>query len=466
MTDHARARLGPLGRRLVLAFSLVSLVSVGLLALAAQVAVERGLTVAAAGGRWAVAQDLAGQASEAYADAGGWAGADLGPIAAEADGYGVDVVIHDADGEAVVDTSDGAAAQPRAGTGRGQGAGNGGGAGGVTVQVEVAGEAVGSLTLVAGPAADARAEARGRDVAWAWIAGAALVALALAVVAGWLVTGRLTRPLERLAAVARAYAAGDRGARAEPSGADEIADVARAFDDAVESAERSAAQRRQMAADVAHELRTPLAALQAGLEEVRDGLIPADAATLTRLHDQAVRLGRVVGDLALLASPEDASPGLAERRTDLARVVGEEIAARAPELAAAGIAVRESHLESVSVLADADRLHQVVGNLLANVARHCRPGDAVAVSVRRLGDRAEVRVADTGPGIAPEHVPRVFDRYWRGPEARMPGSGLGLAVVREIVAAHGGTVEVISPAAEGLTVVVRLPAVAEPRGSA
>lgn len=459
MADVARTRLGPLGRRLVLAFSLVSLVSVGLLALAAQRAVERGLSVAAAGGRPAVAQDLAGQAADAYADADAWSGADLTPVEETASAYGVGVVIRDADGDLVLDTSGSAPEQPR--TGRGQGGGNGGGGFGVTVPVDAAGGQVGSLTLVAGPAAEVAAEARGRDVAWSWIAGAALAALAIAVVAGWFVTGRLTRPLERLAAVARAYAAGDRGARAEPSGADEIADVARAFDDAVESAERSAAQRRQMAADVAHELRTPLAALQAGLEEVRDGLVPADAATLARLHDQAVRLGRVVGDLALLASPEDASPGLAGRRTDLARVVGDEVAAREPELTAAGITVREARLEPVAVLADADRLHQVVGNLLANVARHCRSGDAVEVSVRRVGDLAEVRVEDTGPGIAPEHVPRVFDRYWRGPDARIPGSGLGLAVVREIVSAHGGTVAMTSPASGGLTVIVRLPALPE-----
>jgi two-component system sensor histidine kinase BaeS len=459
MAEVSRTRLGPLGRRLVVAFSLVSLVSVGLLALAAQRAVERGLSVVVAGGRPAVAQGLAGQAAEAYADAGGWSGADLTPVEEAARAYGVGVVIRDSDGDLVLDTSGTAPDQPR--SGRGPGAGNGGAGFGVTVPVEEGGSQIGSLTLVAGPAAEVAAETRGRDIAWSWIAGASLVALAIAVLAGWLVTGRLTRPLERLAAVARAYAAGDRGARSEPSGSDEIAEVARAFDDAVESAERSAAQRRQMAADVAHELRTPLAALQAGLEEVRDGLVPADAATLHRLHDQAVRLGRVVGDLALLASPDDTSPGLAERRTDLARVVGEEVAVREPELTTAGITVRQGLLEPVAVLADADRLHQVVGNLLANVARHCRSGDAVEVGVRRVGDLAEVRIADTGPGIAPEHVPRVFDRYWRGPDARMPGSGLGLAVVREIVSAHGGTVEISSPPSGGLTVIVRLPALPE-----
>lgn len=455
MAEVSRTRLGPLGRRLVLAFSLVSLVSVGLLALAAQRAVERGLSVAAAGGRAAVAQDLAGQAAEAYADAGGWSGADLAPVEETASAYGVGVVIRDADGDLVLDTSGTAPEHPR--TGRGQGAGDGGGGFGVTVPVEAAGGQVGSLTLVAGPAAEVSAAARGRDVAWSWIAGAALVALAIAVVAGWLVTRLLTRPLDRLAATAQAYAAGDHAARVGATGADEIAAVAQAFDAAVESAERSAGQRRQMAADVAHELRTPLAALQAGLEEVRDGLVPADADSLGRLHDQAVRLGRVVGDLALLSSPDEAAPGLAAGRADLTRVVAEEVAARGPELAAAGITVRDVRLEPVLVEADADRLHQVVGNILANVARHCRRGDAVDVSVRAVGERAEVRVVDTGPGIAPEDLPRVFDRYWRASDAQVPGSGLGLAVVREIVSAHGGTVDVTSAPSGGVAVAVRLP---------
>ncbi len=461
---RGHAGLGPLGRRLVLAFSLVSLVAVVLLVVAAQRAVERGLSIAAAGGRWGVAQDLAEEAATAYADAGAWDDADLAGVLETAADYGVGVVIRDAVGAVVLDTggqedADAGAGQG-AGYGRGSGAGAGFDAGGITVSVSVDGEEVGSVALVGSQDAQARAEAQGRDVAWSWILGAAAAALGFAVLAGWFVTRRLTGPLEELTATARAFASGDRDARAEVTGTGEIADVARGFNDAVESAERSAAQRRQMAADVAHELRTPLAALQAGLEEVRDGLVPADAETLTRLHDQAIRLGRVVGDLSLLASPQDAAPGLATGRADLARIVADELAAREPELSAAGITLREVSLEPVEVLADADRLHQVTGNLLANVARHGRPGDTVDVAVRRAAGSAVLRVADTGPGIPAESLPRVFDRYWRGKHNGVTGSGLGLAVVREIVMAHGGTVEVTSPDGAGTTVLVRLPALA------
>lgn len=514
MPDPARTLgLGPLGRRLVLAFSAVSLVAVTLLVVAAQQGVDRGLTLASGGGRWAIAEDLAELAATAYSDATGWDGADLGPVLDAAARYGVLVVVRDAAGVTVVEsagpsdhapragggvtvavtvpgeggaaggTADDGATSPGSQTGRGgagtggpdgtgsgtggpaRGSGGGGSAGAgrgaaatATGQGDQAEDVVvGSVTTWSNSQSEVQAQAAGRDVAWSWILGAAAISLLVAVLAGWLVTRSLTRPLVALTAVTRAFASGDRDARADESGTGELGEVARGFNEAVASAERSARQRRQMAADVAHELRTPLAALQAGLEEVRDGLVPADQDTLSRLHDQSVRLGRVVADLGLLASVEDAPLGLARGRADLARIAADEVLAREPELRGAGIDVREVTLEPVEVVADRDRLHQVVGNILANCARHCRPGDTVDVVVRRDGADAVLRVADTGPGIAAEDLPRVFDRYWRGPDGGVTGSGLGLAVVREIVTAHRGTVEVTSPAGAGTVVEVRLP---------
>lgn len=555
MPDPARTLgLGPLGWRLVLAFSAVSLVAVTLLVVAAQQGVDRGLTLASGGGRWAIAEDLAELAATAYSDAADWDGADLGPVLDAAARYGVLVVVRDASGVTVVEsagpsdhapragggvtvavtvpgeggaaggTADDGATSPGSQTGRGgagtggpdgtgsgtggpargsgggsgsaapapsdpslvaighrwgvsdvgaqgsQGAGDGAGRGAAataTGQGDQAEEVVvGSVTTWSNSQSEVQAQAAGRDVAWSWILGAAAISLLVAVLAGWLVTRSLTRPLVALTAVTRAFAAGDRDARADESGTGELGEVARGFNEAVASAERSARQRRQMAADVAHELRTPLAALQAGLEEVRDGLVPADQDTLSRLHDQSVRLGRVVADLGLLASVEDAPLGLARGRADLARIAADEVLAREPELRGAGIDVREVTVEPVEVVADRDRLHQVVGNILANCARHCRPGDTVDVVVRRDGADAVLRVADTGPGIAAEDLPRVFDRYWRGPDGGVTGSGLGLAVVREIVTAHRGTVEVTSPAGAGTVVEVRLPGAGSSGGPA
>jgi two-component system sensor histidine kinase BaeS len=458
MPDRRGARvrrgLGPLGRRLLAAFALVSVVSVALLVVAAQQAVERGLSAVRDGGKWAIAQDLAHRAAGAFDAADGWADADLGGVLDAATDAGVAVAVVDADGAVVVRSTS------SSGLGPGRLAAGSAGSG-PRATVTVGGVEVGEVVVGGGPPSDAwvaaRAEARGRDLAWSWILAAALASLAFAVLAAWFVTRALTRPLTSLAGVAHRFAAGERGVRAEESAAGELGELARGFNDAAESVERSAAQRRQMAADVAHELRTPLAALQAGLEEVRDGLVPADVATLTRLHDQSVRLGRVVDDLRLLAAPGDEPIGMVNGRVDLARVVADELSAREPELRAAGLAVREVDLAPVQVVADADRMHQVVGNVLANCARHCRPGDAVDVLVARAGADALVRVSDTGPGIAQQDLTRVFDRYWRGPTGGVGGSGLGLAVVREIVTAHHGTADVASTGG-GTVVTIRLPA--------
>jgi two-component system sensor histidine kinase BaeS len=434
-------RPGPLGARLVLAFSLVSLISVTLLALAAQLAVDRGLRAARASGMWDVATQAATAAARAYREADGWAGADLSAVEAVAAGADrtTSLTLTDADGTMLLGSGDG----------RGQA---------VSAAVQVDGTTVGTVVVRApgaGLAESAGAEARGRQLAWSWIVAAAGVALGLAVGAGWAVTRWLTGPLRELADVARGFARGDHAIRARPTGAGEIADLAHGFNEAADAVEASAAARRQMAADVAHELRTPLGALQAGLEELRDGLVPADPQTLARLHDQSVRLSRVVADLGVLAEANDVGPGRTPGRTDLARLVREELEARGPELRAAGVAVRGVELAAVTVRADADRLHQVVGNLLANCARHCRPGDHVDVAlVAERGDAVLV-VADDGPGIPEADLPRVFDRYWRGGRADVPGSGLGLAVVREIVRASGGTITLTSEA--GTRVVVRLP---------
>jgi two-component system sensor histidine kinase BaeS len=143
---------------------------------------------------------------------------------------------------------------------------------------------------------------------------------------------------------------------------------------------------------------------------------------------------------------------------DLCQVARDELAAHDSQLRAAGLVVASRLDGPVVVRADSGRLHQAVGNLLANAARYCRPGDSVTVSVRSDGERAVLDVQDTGPGIAADELPRVFDRLWRGRAAeRVAGSGIGLAVAREIVAAHGGTITATSPSDGGATLTIRLP---------
>ena len=238
----------------------------------------------------------------------------------------------------------------------------------------------------------------------------------------------------------------------------ELGELASTFDRMAEELARAEQVRRQLAADVAHELRTPLAALQAGLEELRDGLATPDPARLAGLHDQALRLGRVVGDLAELSAAESAALSLRMSDVDLAEVARAVLAARDAQLRAAGLQVNAELHQGVLVRGDADRLHQALGNLVANAARYCRPGDQVTARVRAADGQGVVEIADTGPGIPPDDLPHVFDRLWRGhASAATSGSGIGLAVVRELVTAHGGTVTATSPPDGGATFTIHLP---------
>jgi two-component system sensor histidine kinase BaeS len=221
---------------------------------------------------------------------------------------------------------------------------------------------------------------------------------------------------------------------------------------------RAETVRRRLAADVAHELRTPLAALQAGLEELRDGLREPDAQRLGALHDQTLRLGRVVSDLADLSAAESAALSLRPVDADLAEIAAAALAAQRPQLESAGLKVEANLATPAPVRADPDRIHQAVANLLANAVRYCRPGDLVTVRAYPEQGAAVIEVADTGPGIPAGDLPHVFERLWRGQHAgAVAGSGIGLAVVREVVAAHGGTVTAASPPGGGTVVTIRLP---------
>ncbi|MFJ9542487.1 sensor histidine kinase [Streptomyces sp. NPDC101225] len=224
--------------------------------------------------------------------------------------------------------------------------------------------------------------------------------------------------------------------------------------------------RHRLAADVAHELRTPPASLQAGLEELRDGYAEAPAERLASLHDQTLRLGRVVDDLGKPAEAESARLSLHLTEVDLTAPAVAAMAEREAELRTAGMTVRiVPGPAPLPVRADADRLHQTLGNLLSNTARHCRPGDTVTATTSATPIEALVEVADTGPGIPAEEHPHVFDRLWRGARARSAGgSGIGLAVVKELVSAHGGTVTADSGPGGGTRTTLRLPRAA-PHGS-
>lgn len=445
------ATLGPLGRRLFAAFLVVALSSVAVLTVAALVGTDRGMSAARQTERERTAERSAAAAAAAYSTAGGWQDADLSRARAIAEGSGARLVVMDRTGEPVTSARPGRGGP---GTGPGMGPGMGTGHGRVEARVVSDGKNVGTVRLVYGtPAADPA-----RSIAWGWIAAAAVMALAVALVVSRFVTVRLIGPLREVTRTAGAIAAGDRSARSEVMAPGELGELARTFDLMAEEVDRAERIRRELAADVAHELRTPLATLQAGLEELRDGFAEPGPERLAALHDQALRLGRIVDDLGELAAAEAAALSLRLRETDLAELVRAVLADHEPELRAAELEVHAEPAPGVLVRADPDRLHQALGNLLANAARYCGPGDRVTVGVRAEGNEAVVEVADTGPGIAPDDLEHVFDRLWRGRSSGgVAGSGIGLAVVRELVTAHHGTVRAASGPSGGATFTIRLP---------
>jgi len=446
-----RVGLGPLGRRLLFAFVLVAGSSVLVLTLAALIGVGRGFQVAAQVNQEKAATSAAAAAGDAYGKASGWDGADLSRASAIAEAAGARLFVLDASGEPVGGASSGGG---HMGPGQGMGTGPVGGQGVVNAPVVFDRGSVGTVRLVFETGTGNQA----RDVAWWWIAVAAVVALLVALLASWVVTRLITGPIAAMTSAARAFAAGDRQARAGLPGPGELGELARAFDFMADTVTHSERDRRNLTADVAHELRTPLAALQAGLEELRDGLVEPTPQGLARLHDQSLRLGRVVSDLAELSAVE-ANVGTPTRtEVDLTQVARDELAVHDSQLRAAGLTVGSRMTAPVLVRADSDRLHQAVGNLLANAARYCRPGDAVTLVVRTQDDHAVLDVVDSGPGIPADELPNVFNRLWRGRAARqVAGSGIGLAVAREIVVAHAGTIEAVSTEGAGTTITIRLP---------
>jgi two-component system sensor histidine kinase BaeS len=422
---------------LVLVFATLSLVAVGVLVALEGLGIGGALDRLDEAERRQLAESIAIDLADAYAEDGTWAGADLSHATTTAEGAGAWLDVVATDGQPVTDIGTGPDLR----------------ADSVTVSVVSDGDVVGTSTLVfASPEAAAH---RAHDYLWGWSILAAGVALLVAVLMGWVIAGRLARPLTELADTADTYAAGDHTVRPEVrTGTREVRRLAHALDSMSSSVEASETAQRDMLADVAHELRNPLAVLQGQLEEIRDGFATADSRTVGALHTEVLRMARVVDDLGALAEVEQ--PDVLDRRpTDLCAIVTDSVAVRRSTFAAAEIALAVQCRPTV-VDGDEHRLGQVVGNLLDNSARHCRAGDTCRVSVETVGDEAVVRVADDGPGIAPDDLSHVLERRYRG-RSTTGGSGIGLAVVRRLVDLHGGTIDVASELGRGTLVTVRLP---------
>ena len=299
-----------------------------------------------------------------------------------------------------------------------------------------------------------------RDALFRVVAAGAGVGALAALVVAVLVSRRITRPLNRLVTGAQAIETGALGTRVELGDEPgELGELGAAFDRMADALAREDALRRALVADVAHELRTPVTILQASCEAMVDGIEAPTPERLTSLHDEVLRLGQLVNDLETLSAAEAAGLRLDRRSVDLADIAADAVTSLAGRSDAAGQRI-DTHLAPAIVDGDPRRLHQVAVNLIANAVKFTPSGGTISVTTDTDTDGAVavLEVADTGPGIPPDDISRVFDRFWRGATAgSTSGSGIGLAVVAELVRAHHGRVEVTSPPGGGARFRVLLP---------
>ncbi len=282
---------------------------------------------------------------------------------------------------------------------------------------------------------------------------AGLIATVIGAGLGLAFSRTLTRPLDRLATAARAIAAKDLTQRVETSGTVEVANVANAFNDMAHSLQKAEELRRNLVADVAHELRTPLSVMQGNLSAQLDGLFPLDLAETARLYDETRLLSRLVDDLRELAQAEAGQLQLNVGSIDLRPVIESTAEAFNALAAEKQVTIGLQMLDELpSVKADSARVTQVLRVFVSNALRHTPTNGMITISAVTLPDQVGVSVQDTGDGVAPDEIAFVFDRFWRGDKSRARetgGSGLGLAIAKQLIEAQGGTIGVESTVGQG-----------------
>ena len=282
-------------------------------------------------------------------------------------------------------------------------------------------------------------------------AGAVLIALAVGVVMAmaaalvvtWLVARRLAAPVAEAAEAAYRIADGDFETRLrQPGLGPELDRLTAAFNAMASRLATTEQTRRRLLTDLAHELRTPLASMQATIEAVNDGILPSDQTTLATLTDQSQRLHRLVGDLSAVSRAEERQLNLHPVRVSIQDLTSETAAAARPRFDAKGISLTadEGPTEG-QVLVDPDRLAEALGALLDNALRHTAKGGTVTIDTNRHDNRCRIAVTDTGDGFDPLVATKLFERFYRGDSSRTvsgAGSGIGLTIAKAIIEAHHG----------------------------
>jgi signal transduction histidine kinase len=292
-----------------------------------------------------------------------------------------------------------------------------------------------------------------------------LLAAAVAMVLTFFLSQRIVAPVESLAKVAQSVARQDFSVRAEVKSRDEVGELSRIFNSMIVDLSHTEELRRNLVADLAHELRTPVTNVRGYIEGVADGVMAPDTTTLGSMHDEVLLLSRLIDDLQDLALAESGKLPFQRQPCDLGGVAQRALAAVQQRAQARQITLQVDVPAELPFQADPERISQVLRNLLANAVEYTPRGGQVSLRAWDCGPEIQLAVRDTGPGIPAEDLPYIFERFYRVDKSRSRatgGVGLGLTIARRLVEAHGGNLSVRSEPGEGTEFMVRLPRNGEP----
>lgn len=286
---------------------------------------------------------------------------------------------------------------------------------------------------------------------------AALVAILLAL----MLSQNILRPIKVMNEAVNQIAAGNLSQQVDISDKGEIGELTRAFNEMAKILETVEQLRRNMVTDVAHELRTPLSNIRGYLEAIQDGVIEPDSTLIASLHEEALQLNRLVDDLQELALAEAGQLNLVYQQVNIQEVVDQSLDMIQPKAAAKQLTIRKQVPDNLPPInADRGRISQILGNLLSNAITHSPVGGEIDVQVKTINSQIETCISNTGPGIEMEDLPFIFERFYRTDRSRSRttgGAGLGLAIVRQLVKAHGGKIRAESELNKGTRFIFSLP---------
>jgi len=328
------------------------------------------------------------------------------------------------------------------------------------IPIQVGEQTVGYLIMSPNPIRENSPEREFVDRTSRVIAFSGLGAAIIALILGIILSRSISRPIRELTAATQAISQGELGQQVNVRNRDELGQLASAFNQMSTDLEHSIRSRKQMTADIAHELRTPLSVILGHADAVHDGVLPPSRENFEIIREEAGRLEHLIEDLRILSLVDAGELTLNRQPVELGSLLSEIITAFTPRARLKHITLKmDIEPDLHPILLDASRINQIMGNILDNALRYTPENGQITLSARHTGDQIELALADTGPGVPDEDLPHIFDRLFRSDESRQRdsgGSGLGLSIARSLVQAHGGEIRAVND--QGLRIIIRLPA--------